>query len=380
MNKKLVIGVVIIAIIIIGGLVYFANPSNSGLFALSKTNEIVIGSIQPLTGNGASFGQNVKAAMLIAEEEINSNGGINGKNLRIIFEDGQCNAQAATTSIKKLIEVDGVTTIIGGTCSSETLAIAPIAEKAKVLVISNGASIPSLSDAGEYIFRDYPSDNTQGRIAAEYSYNILNARKAAILYWQSDWPMEIKKVFKNSFENLGGKVLLEESFTTGSMDMKTQLIKINESDADVIYFLGMTPESIIGLKQAEEIGLKQKIIGGDPWDNKEFWESIKDLSEGKIFVSSKPTQNTDFVSKMEKANAQNIPSTAQAYDAVKIISNALSKCNTNTECQKDFLYNMPPYQGVSGVIEFDSKGDLKHPNFSVKIVKNGIMEEVADVS
>ncbi|MFA6064403.1 MAG: ABC transporter substrate-binding protein [archaeon] len=381
MNKKIVIGVIIIlAIVLVEGAVAINFSSSTGLFALPAEKEILIGVIQPLTGNAANFGQSGKAALLLAQEEINSNGGINGNKIKLIFEDSHCSSEAATTAAQKLIEVDRVSAIIGGNCSSETLAIAPIAEKAKVLVLSNGSSSPAISDSGDYIFRDYPSDSVSGKIAAEYAYNVLGARSAAILYWQSNWPMGIKKVFKETFENLGGKVILEDSFSTGSIDMKTQLTKIKNSKVDVVYFLAMTTESLTGVQQAKQIGLETQMIGGEPWDDQALWDSAKDAGEGKIFVAPKASENEWFINELTKQNTQNIPGAAQAYDALKIIANAITKCGTNGTCEKDYLYAMPEYNGISGKIQFDSKGDLKNPLFTIKKIENGKIIEVADAS
>ncbi|MBI1934526.1 ABC transporter substrate-binding protein, partial [Candidatus Peregrinibacteria bacterium] len=119
---------------------------------------IKIGFIGPLTGDAAALGKDILNGTQIAVEEVNANGGINGKQVQIITEDGRCSGSDATNAAQKLINIDHVVAIVGGSCSSETLAAAAVAESAKTIVMSPSASSPDITQAGEYIFRVYPSD------------------------------------------------------------------------------------------------------------------------------------------------------------------------------------------------------------------------------
>ncbi|MEK6861104.1 MAG: ABC transporter substrate-binding protein, partial [Nanoarchaeota archaeon] len=114
---------------------------------------IKIGFVGPLTGENANIGIPIRRGVELALEDINSAGGINGRQLVAIFEDGKCNAKDANTAGLKLIDQDKVIAIVGGTCSSETLAIAPNAESKKIPLISPSATNPKITDAGDYIFR-----------------------------------------------------------------------------------------------------------------------------------------------------------------------------------------------------------------------------------
>ncbi|MCX6803069.1 MAG: ABC transporter substrate-binding protein [Candidatus Diapherotrites archaeon] len=394
MNKTygLIIGLIVILVIIaaVTIVIFSVNPTSSAYFGAGnyitlqqekdKNKEILLGAIQPLTGNAANFGENTKIAIQMAVDEINTQGGVEGRRLKIIFEDGKCTAQDAITSAEKLISVDKVSAIIGGLCSSEALAIAPIAEKAKVVMLSNGASSPALSDSGKYIFRDYPSDSDQGRIAADFSFKTLGARKAAILYWASDWPIGIKKVFRETFVSLGGEITTEESFATGTGDMRTQLLKISSTRPDVIYLLAHTTETITGIKQANELGIKTTLIGGEPWDDAKIWTKAGDSNDKRYFVNPKMQDNFEFNKKFTALGGELMPGTQQGYDAVYILANAFKKCGENGECIKDYLNTMPTYKGVSGKIKFDTKGDLANPEFEIKTVQNQVIQKIKNAN
>ncbi|MFA6269497.1 MAG: ABC transporter substrate-binding protein, partial [archaeon] len=187
MNKKIltggVIALIVLAIIAIG----FNVTQINGNFTAGAKETIKIGYLGPLTGDMASIGEGQLKAVLLAVDEINSKGGINGAKIELIAEDGTCDGKAAITAMTKLVEVDNVKYVVGGQCSSETIAAAPLAEKNKVLLLSPLSSNPNITTMGDYIFRNYPSDSYQGKIAAEYVANTMHLKKAAILSCLSDY-------------------------------------------------------------------------------------------------------------------------------------------------------------------------------------------------
>jgi len=367
--------VVAIVVAFLAGIAFFGLGQPTGLASLEAGKErIVIGAIQPLTGSVANVGQNARAAMEIAVEEINAKGGIGGKELVVKFEDGQCDAKAAVTAAKKLVEVDGVKVIIGGTCSAETMAAAPITEAGKVVQLSNCSSNPAITNAGDYIFRVYPSDSFQGEVAAEFAFNGLKAKKAAILSCISDWCTGIKDVFREKFTGLGGNIVEEQEFQMGSKDLKTQLLKIKETGPDLVYFLGYPKESAAGIKQAKELGLDAKILGADAWVDPALWSSTTGSNEGMMYTTVKNPENQAFVEALEEKVGEGngtLYCSSQSYDAVYLIAEALEKCGENSECIKEELYKVKGYKGFSGTISFDKNGDLETAEYSIQIVRNG---------
>jgi len=142
---------------------------------------LIIGAI---TGPVAKYGS--YEAVTLAVEEINNAGGIKGRKINLIAEDGKCDAKEAVNAANKLINVDGVKIILGGHCTPESLAIAPIAEQNRVIMFASITSTPSLTNMGDYVFRTSPVSVVQSILVANLSYNSLHLRKVAIVYEQTD--------------------------------------------------------------------------------------------------------------------------------------------------------------------------------------------------
>ncbi|MCX6715796.1 MAG: penicillin-binding protein activator, partial [Candidatus Taylorbacteria bacterium] len=268
-----IVGVVVVVVIIL----VVANRKTI------DNGPIKIGFIGPLTGSASNIGQNAQSAVQIAVDEVNASGGIDGRSLQVIYEDGKCSGAPSSSAANKLINIDHVSAILGGACSGETMAFTQMAEQAKIPVLSYCSSNPSITTAGDYIFRNYPSDNYQGVFAAKYLYNTLGKKKVAVFYSKTDWADGIKKVFIQEFANLGGQVVADEGFVQNSNDVRTSITKIKVAKPDAVYFLGYTAESIVALKQSQEVGLKVSTwLGGDAWDDPKLWSTVDSYSEGMM--------------------------------------------------------------------------------------------------
>ncbi|MFH1192239.1 MAG: ABC transporter substrate-binding protein [bacterium] len=297
------------------------------------TEPIKIGFIGPLTGDAANVGQNSKAATEIAVEEINAEGGINGRKIEMIYEDGECAGKAASNAANKLINIDKVPVILGGLCSGETSSFIGAAEQSKTVVLSYCSSAPAITSAGDYIFRDYPSDLYQGAFAAKYLMNDLNKKKVAILYVNSDYGVGIKNVFNNEFKKLGGEIVAEEGYEQTSRDLRTPLAKIKSANPEVLYFIGTNEASVPGLKQAKELGLNIPMFGGDAWDDSKIWTEAGDAGEGAMYSTIFAPLNENFKNKMKEkiGNDEITVCSPQAYDGIKLLSKVMEKAGTKSE-------------------------------------------------
>ncbi len=340
----------------------------------TETGPIKIGFVAPLTGDAGGIGQSIKQAAELAVSEINMAGGINGQMVTLLSEDGKCDGKEAVTAVTKLINVDKVGVIVGGACSSETVASAPIAEKAKVVMLSPLSSSPALTTAGDYIFRDYPSDSFQGVKAAEFAVNTLNAKKIAILSCVDDWCQGVAQVFKAKAIALGASLVSEEKYEKSSTDLKTQLTKIKAANPDLVYFLGYTDGTVVGLKQAKELGLQAKILGGDAWNDPKIVASVGLAAEGIVYLVPTSFKNASFETAMVKVNGgkEITIGSKESYDAVKILAQVMQKVGTDSTKVKNALYEVKNYQGVSGSISFDKNGDISSSSYDVKVIKGGV--------
>ena len=367
---KWIIGIVIVII-----LVWIGVSSSQKGDESSETEPVRIGFVGPLSGDVANFGENARAAVQIAVEEVNASGGINGRDLEVIYEDGACSGTDAVNAVNKLVNVDNVSVVLGGTCSPETLAMAPILESAGVVGLSYCSTAPKITDAGDYIFRDVPSDLFQANFAADYLYNELGKRKAAIVYVQNDWGLGIQEAFTEAFEELGGEILLAEAHSSDSKDLRSQLTKVANSDADVLYFPAFPDSSIAGVRQTREVGVDVTLFGADAWDDPKMWEEIGAAGEGAFFVAGKTNSTDEFKAKMaEKLGSDEIIYCSNyAYDGLKLLAQVMNDVGTDSEAIKNALYEVR-YEGEVSqpVIEFDQNGDPKTAVYTLKRVENGV--------
>lgn len=365
-NKWVWVGIVAVVVIILG--VYFSSGK-------TEKGDIKIGFVAPLTGDVAGVGQSMKTAAELAISEINANGGVNGRNLVLVAEDGKCDGKEAVTAVIKLVNLDKVTSIVGGACSSETVASAPIAEKAGVVMLSPLSSNPSITTAGDYIFRNYASDSFQGVKAAEFAVNTLKSKNIAIMSCMSDWCQGIQQVFKDKAVSLGATIVAEEKYDDkAAKDLKTQLTKIKAANPDLVYFLGYTDGTIIGLKQAKELGLNAKMLGGDAWGDPKVVTGAGASAEGVMYLTPTSVESKNFVDAYTKYSAgkEITVGARESYDAVKILAQVMNKVGTDSAKVKDALYGVQNYQGVSGNISFDKNGDLVSASYDIKVVKGGV--------
>ena len=375
-SMKKIAWIIVVVIIVALGVSFFGSSAKN---STKETGPIKIGFIAPLTGDAASYGQNAKSAVEIAVDEVNKSGGVNGRQIEVVYEDGKCSGAGGTSAAQKLVNTDKVQAILGGLCSGESVAGISVAKEAKVPMLSGCSSAPSLTGVSEYFFRNYPSDSYQGSFAADYLYNKLGKKNVAVLYAQSDWGNGIEKEFTKSFKALGGNIVAEESVVSNAKDYRTSLSKIKSLKPDAIYFLGYAGETVPALKQITELGIKTTIFGGDSWADPKMYADAGVSSEGIMFAAPSVSDNPEFKAKMKaKTGTDAIEGCSPtAYDALNILAQAM-KNGVDSESIKAGLKNIVYTGGVvSDKISFDEKGDLMGAKYSVKVVKNGVAVEVA---
>ena len=331
-------------------------------------NTIKVGAILPLTGDAAQWGIPPNRGALLAIDEINAKGGINGKKLELITEDSRCSPSLGVAGINKLLTVNRPVAILGAICSSVTLAISPIAEKNKIVLISPASTNPKISYAGQYIFRDIPSDELRGKVFAQYVYS-KGLRKGAILYINNDGGKGNEETFKHYFESVGGKILINESYMPQAQSVKTQLTKIREVNPEFLMVVSYPRDAVIVLHDISEIKFKKPLFfQTEVLDDPTVLKNAGETANGVIYITYAKANNKvseDFRRAYKKKyNAEPELFSSEAYDAIFLISDALKF----DQSIKDYLYNVKDYQGASGTLAFDKNGDVIKPLAIKKII------------
>lgn len=254
--KKVLALLAIIFVICAAGVAFAAEP-------------IKIGYLAALTGDYAQYGiTEVNMAKMVVAD-INAKGGILGRKIELIPYDTKTRNEDAVNAVRRMIESDKVCAIVGANSSGINIATAPIVAKGQTPQISTVGTNPlvTVDNKGHvrpYSFRICFTDPYQGALAADLAYKDLNKKKAAILYnVGSDYAQGLREFFVKDYEKLGGKIVADEGFRETDVDFRAQLTKIKNSGADVLFLPGMGKDMALAIKQAQELGLKAVIVGGD---------------------------------------------------------------------------------------------------------------------
>ena len=339
-----------------------------------KPKTFNIGAILPLSGQSAQYGKWIQEGLELAKEEINSNGGINGVTLNIIYEDDQANPKLAANAMQKLADVDKVPVVFGSWSSSSVLAQAPIAEASHVIIMAEAVS-PKIREAGDYTFRIQPDGRLYMHALAPFAYNEMKLRKIAILYVNNDFGTDLASVFKEDFLKLGGQVVSENGFQQNQTDLRTQVSLAGASKPDAIFAPAYTEVGYI-LKQAREAGLKQQFLAAATFENPDILKTAQDSANGVVYPHHfDPTSGDPVVRAYQEKYSRRFGHISEgfavlAYDGLNVISAGLRKCSNDTTCIKNYLYSTHDYSGVTGRTSFDEKGDVVKP-IIIKTVRNG---------
>lgn len=376
---KIVTWVIVLGVVVVGGLAIFGGPGG-------EANAIKLGVILPLTGDAAQYGESEHRAIQLAVHEINSAGGVQGKNLELVVEDGKCDPQAGGTAAQKLVNIDQVKIIIGGACSGETLAVAEITEPAKVILISPSAPSPKVTEAGDFVFRTYPSDALAGKIAANYAAEELNAKKVAVITELTDYAQGLREAYKDSLADLGSQVVADETFATGDTDFRTQALKIKAAKPDVVYIVPQTVTPGLALiKQLREKGVKAVFQTAEVLLDREAVKENADALESVIGVEpSVDWENNPKAKALRDAHRTRFngedPGTfaANAYDAVYLIKEAIEATAVNGDIDtikiRDWLYSVKNWPAAVGPLTMDQNGDPVMGESVKKIIKAEVVD------
>ena len=362
---------IILTITIITSLLFsFACVQKGGENGAAVTGDTIkVGVFADLSGTTASFGQSTKNGIELAVEEINNSGGVLGKKIQLIVEDDQGRPEQAKTVVSKLVNQDKVQAVLGEVASTNSLAAAPVAQEAKIPMITPSSTNPKVTQVGDYIFRVCFIDPFQGAVMAQYAAKNLNAKTAAIFGdVQSDYSKGLSEVFKQEFAKLGGKVVSEQSYAQTDPDFKGQLTAIRSSNPDVIYIPGYYGQVGIIAKQARELGMNMPLLGGDGWDSPDLWklggDALKNAYISNHYSADNPaTEIQNFVKAYQaKFGAKPDSLAALAYDSAKVLADSLKRAGSaDPQKLRDAIANTDNFNGVTGKITINDERNAVKP-------------------
>lgn len=339
-----------------------------------ESSTIKVGGMGPLTGSAAMYGTTIEKGAKLAFEEINNNGGVLGKKLEYISLDEKADPIEAVNAYNKLVD-EGVVAILGSVTSKPTLAVAELAAKDGMPMITPTGTQINITDAGPNVFRVCFTDPYQGSTLAKFAKDKLNAKTAAVMVnTSSDYSDGLANAFIEQAKKEGIEIVAKEGYSDGDKDFKAQLTKINGENPDIL----MVPEyyelSALIATQAREIGMKSTFVGPDGWDGiiGALDPSAYSVVDNSYFTNHYSAEDSSekvqsFLKKYrEKYNEEPTAFSALAYDNVYILKNAIEKAGTTDKEDLVKAIKASDTDGITGHLTFDEKNN---PIKAVTIIK-----------
>ena len=361
--KKSAIGSVVLA-----ALLAFTSCGNS------KSNDIVIGGIFPLSGAVAVYGVECKNGIDLAIEEINAAGGVNGQKLVLVSEDDEGNPDKTVNAYQKLTSKNNAKIILGSLTSGCTQAITARCQAQTVLQIAPAATAPAITDAGDYIFRACFIDPFQGTVGGKFAAENLSCKKAAILFdTGNDYSVGLTENFEKSFIDCGGQIVAKEAYTTNDKDFNAQLTKIKNANPDVVYLPDYYGVVALIAKQLRAKDINCCIVGADGWDGvlgNAGEEVLNGFYSNHYAADSTEPAVQKFVSAFnEKYEKDPNAFAALGYDSVYLLKDAISKAGTADATAVKAALEATDGNYVTGHLTFDEKHNPVKSAVMLEIVK-----------
>lgn len=344
-----------------GGEKTAATPAADGI-------EVKIGHVAPLTGPIAHLGKDNENGARLALEEINKSGlTIDGKKvvLTLVPEDDAEDPKTATQVAQKLVDAK-VVGVVGHLNSGTSIPASRIYSDAGIAQVSPSATNPDYTKQGfKTTYRLVATDAQQGPALANYVANTLKAKTVAIIDDSTQYGKGLADEFEKTVKAAGMKVVTREASNNKATDFKAILTKIKGSKPDVIMYGGMDATGGPLTKQAAELGIKAKVVGGDGMCTEKLAELAGEAvvnvtcSEAGMALS-KMAQGADFQKRYKERFNSDVQIYAPfTYDAVYVLVDSMKRANSTDPAK--ILAAMPDtkMQGLVGNIAFDNKGDMK---------------------
>ncbi len=347
---------------------------------IAYAKEVKIGVVLPMTGGVAAFGETSKKGLDVAYEQNHKLS--NGDSVKLVVVDDRSDKVEAATAVKKLLDKDKVSVILGEVASSNSMAMAPVAEKAKTPMITHASTNPRVTKGKKYVTRACFIDPFQGAVMAKYALD--NGLKTAVVVTDAkqDYSVGLSKAFKKAYEAGGGKIVKTVLINSGDKDFNAQVASIKATNPSIIAFTGYYNEAALLAKQARNMGVNTPFIGADGVGFPELIKIAGKASEGFMYTdhfneaaATSPEAKAYVEAYHKKFNKTADSMGALAADAYGMIIAAMNKCiadgkaSDDKECINTNLRNTKDYKGITGVITINKDGNA---------VKSAVVNAVKD--
>lgn len=343
----------------------FLSVLLGGLIAAGCSSDVKVGAVISESGSLASYGEKVKKGLDLAAEEIAAAGGVRGGQLQLIYRDDATNEEMARQVTEELIDEENVRIIIGGISSNVTLAIAPICERTQTILLSPSSSAPEVSEAGEYIYRNYPSDILEGTAMAKFARD-LGLERVVVFALDNEFGAGLKQIFTQQYESKFRKVVKAYDFADGQTgNFAAWIDEVKEIKPDGIYVAAYVHDMAELLKVIQGSGLRVALLGSGSV-TRDLVRMAGTAAENLVYpqpnfdVESRDPGVRTFVDAYRAAYGEDPDIyAAHGYDALKLLALAIeSGGGAHPNHLRIGFASIKDYDGAAGRTAFDENGDV----------------------
>ncbi|MCB0317107.1 MAG: ABC transporter substrate-binding protein [Bdellovibrionales bacterium] len=334
-------------------------------FADDNLKELKIGSVLYLTNNDyANVAQEFKRGLELAAKDTKI-------PVKLIFEDDMGRNSMTVSSVEKLVAVNDVDVVFFAEYVQMRVGIG-VTRRRGIPAISIWESSPEIEDLGEYAFGFGLWSPNGGAVPAEYAFNKLNAKRAAVIHDETAWSNNIAKYFKQKFTELGGEINFEDSYNKGTVDFRASIAKLNGKDFDIL-FAPIGEQPVPFFKQLRQVGFSKPVLSSDQI-SKEFIDAADGALEGVMF-SNADDRLSDKLNNLAlryvdiyEIQPHNIYFVGLAYEALSVVAKAWE--NKGEKKLNKSILEIQNYPGLFGPISISDSGTYARPEV-MYLVKNG---------
>lgn len=314
-----------------------------GAASAAQAADIKLGVAEALSGGAAQYGASIRNGFQLAAEELNAAGGINGNKLVLVVEDEQGKKEEAINVFKKLIFQDKVLMVFGPTLSNSAQAAHPVAQAAKTVAFGTSNTADGITSIGDYVFRNSVTEADVLPATIQTVRNKTGMKNVAVLYGNDDvFTKSGYDNFKKALEDQKVPVTTTETFAKGDVDFKAQLTKIKGTNPDALVLSALLAEGGPIMVQARQLGMNIPVIGGNGMNSVKIFDLAPGGASNNLWIGSpwsienKTPENTKFIEAYtKKYGSAPDQFSAQAYDAMYIVSEGLKKVKLTGDLAKD---------------------------------------------
>ncbi|MCB1420064.1 MAG: branched-chain amino acid ABC transporter substrate-binding protein [Zhengella sp.] len=345
-----------------------AGVALSFAFSTPALADIIIATAGPMTGQYASFGEQMKTGAEQAVADINAAGGVNGEMLKLEIGDDACDPKQAV-AVANQFAGQGVVFVAGHFCSGSSIPASAVYADEGIVQISPASTNPKFTDErpGPGVYRVCGRDDQQGEVAGKYLKDNFGDQKIAFVHDKTAYGKGLADATMAAFEANGGTPALYEAYTAGEKDYSALISKLKAEGVSVLYVGGYHTEAGLMARQAKEQGMDLQIVSGDALVTDEYWAITGDAGEGTLMTFSPDPRGYPeakaVVDKLEAAGKTTEGYVLYTYAAIQAWADAVKAAGSTDFDAVTKALNDGDFNTVLGSLSFDEKGDVSLPGY-----------------